>query len=233
MSAEEVSVACRCGRRMATDPLGRRGTYRCGCGAVIRLTFPGDDKDRDRCPVGSARRRCTEPVMGAMYVCERHAVEITGKVLGNPELLVGHDIQVVGRGTFDRVDHHLGLILQDHAEERAERTRRKQCMSVVYYVQIRPGEVKIGTSINLADRMSSLRAHDVEDLLAAEPGGQELEKMRHHQFNHLRLHCQREDFRQGDDLASHIAMVREHFGPPYELPARLVAETQATTVRSA
>lgn len=84
--------------------------------------------------------------------------------------------------------------------------------SLVYYVRVAPDTIKIGHTVNIKQRMSALRV-PLASLLATEPGGEPLERMRHKQFAHLR-HGRLENFTDAPDLASHIAMLIEHYGPP-------------------
>lgn len=78
---------------------------------------------------------------------------------------------------------------------------------VVYYALIGP-VVKIGVTMRLRTRMHALMA---DELLVTEPGGYELEDLRHRQFEHLRatIGTYRELFAPGDDLISHIEMLRQ------------------------
>ncbi len=77
---------------------------------------------------------------------------------------------------------------------------------VVYYAVIRDW-IKIGTTRQLEVRMSELL---VDELLVTEPGGFELEQMRHKQFAHLKA-LRREYFNPGQDLLDHIEMLRLHY----------------------
>jgi hypothetical protein len=86
------------------------------------------------------------------------------------------------------------------------RVARENAPPVIYYALL--GEVvKIGTTTRLRDRMNSLKA---DELLATEPGNSVLEELRHKQFEHLRAPVarQRELFMPGDELVSHIDMLR-------------------------
>lgn len=74
--------------------------------------------------------------------------------------------------------------------------------ALVYYVRF-SDRVKIGTTHNLAKRLADV-PHD--EVLATEPGGLILERQRHEQFAHLRVH--REWFTLTPELADHIAAVR-------------------------
>jgi hypothetical protein len=80
--------------------------------------------------------------------------------------------------------------------------------SVVYYIRIRD-LIKIGYTTNMEARMNDLLADEV---LATEPGGEPLERMRHAQFKHLKVRGER--FRPEAELLSHVAMIREHNGEP-------------------
>lgn len=84
--------------------------------------------------------------------------------------------------------------------------------SLVYYVAQRDDTVKIGTTVNLVQRLSSLRLPR-EAVLATEPGGRDLEQVRHKQFAAIK-HGRREDFDRSPELMSHIDMLIAHYGPP-------------------
>ena len=97
---------------------------------------------------------------------------------------------------------------EDYLRRRDEAT---QAQSQVYYV--RTGDhVKIGYSVNLAQRLTALRLHP-DAVLATEPGGRELERQRHLEFADERV-GRREDFNPSRRLLAHIEAVREEHGPP-------------------
>lgn len=76
--------------------------------------------------------------------------------------------------------------------------------SVVYYVRL-GDHVKIGTTVNLTLRLRALYLdHDASLLLAVEPGGFELEQIRHEQFDAERVHANRELFNPSPRLLAHI-----------------------------
>lgn len=80
------------------------------------------------------------------------------------------------------------------------RPRPRQMGSVVYYIRF--GErIKIGTTFDLEQRLAAL-PHD--EVLLTEPGGVELEKQRHRQFN-AHLIAGREWFEAHPDLLAFIA----------------------------
>lgn len=87
----------------------------------------------------------------------------------------------------------------------AELDNRQQC---VYYVR-RANMVKIGYTVDLTTRMIALRPNEI---LAIEPGNEQLERERHKQFRDLRI--EGEYFHPGKALQDHILAVREEFGPP-------------------
>ena len=97
-----------------------------------------------------------------------------------------------------------------HATEVRERVRGNREPSLVYYARI--GDyIKIGYSTRLRRRLATLR---VDELLAVEPGGPDLERERHHQFDAERIDLRRENFRPSPALADHI----EHLRDAHPLP---------------
>lgn len=96
---------------------------------------------------------------------------------------------------------------RDSAKHKAKLAER----SVVYYVRIGDA-IKIGFTSDLTARMSQIRV-DRANVLAAEPGGRELEAKRHEQFSEIRI-GQREDFKPTLALIRHIEAVREFHGDP-------------------
>lgn len=83
--------------------------------------------------------------------------------------------------------------------------------SVVYYGRI--GDyIKIGYTTRLRNRLSTLR---VDELLAVEPGGADLERERHHQFAAERIDLRRENFRPSAALSEHILAARAKHGLPH------------------
>lgn len=71
--------------------------------------------------------------------------------------------------------------------------------SVVYYMRL-GNRVKIGMSASLVNRVADIQP---EELMATEPGGYDIEKLRHQQFAELRVSG--EWFRLEDPLTSYIA----------------------------
>jgi len=72
----------------------------------------------------------------------------------------------------------------------------------VYYLMIGPSTVKIGTTMDLLQRLSQLRS-EPQYVVGLERGGRELERQRHKQFADERR-SRREDFRLSDRLKKHI-----------------------------
>lgn len=105
---------------------------------------------------------------------------------------------------------------EQRARDQAHQQRRDQAyadQSVVYYVRLGNGRIKIGYTTNLSARLSSLRLHE-HDVLATEPGGRELEAQRHHQFRSERMGRRHEDFDLTARLTEHINDVRAQHGQP-------------------
>jgi excisionase family DNA binding protein len=78
--------------------------------------------------------------------------------------------------------------------------------SVVYYIRF-GDRIKIGTTVNLVSRLGNL-PHD--QLLATEPGGVNLEGLRHAQFAEHRIRG--EWFRPAPELLAHIGSVKTSAG---------------------
>jgi hypothetical protein len=84
--------------------------------------------------------------------------------------------------------------------------------AAVYYLHLKHGDIKIGQSINLLQRMQGLRS-SLADVLAVEPGGFDVEQLRHRQFAaHRRGRV--EDFADALELRNHIAAMRLAHGDP-------------------
>lgn len=105
-------------------------------------------------------------------------------------------------------------------QDQAEATRAAP--HLVYYARLGHNHIKIGTTYDLTRRMAELRVVNESNLLAAEPGGFDVEQQRHEQFRKWRYQRRKEDFGEGPDLLDHIREVRAAHGSPYELAARLV-----------
>lgn len=85
---------------------------------------------------------------------------------------------------------------------------------VVYYV-LRGKYVKIGTTVNLRERMRDLMPDAV---LAVEPGGRALERRMHEHFARIRYSRDREYFLLTEELQEHIdAVIAKHGPPPPDL----------------
>ncbi|MCT2177433.1 hypothetical protein M3F63_07090 [Brachybacterium muris] len=130
---------------------------------------------------------CDAPSMedAPFPICERHLIQIARFALS-----LGKDVLA---GKADTVES----MWQRHVK------RRKQAQSVVYYLDIGDGYVKIGYTTNLRKRMQSMYLTP-DKLMAVELGGAAKEHERHVQFAHLR-EGRSERFRLDDDLRAHIA----------------------------
>ncbi len=78
--------------------------------------------------------------------------------------------------------------------------------SVVYYIQMPHGRVKIGRTVNITNRLQTF-ALTPRSLLAVEAGGADVEHLRHEQFADERV-GRSELFDASDRLVAHIASVR-------------------------
>jgi hypothetical protein len=111
---------------------------------------------------------------------------------------------------------HLGRHAYGEAQSQPVRTDESlraralavRAASTVYYV--RCGHlIKIGTTTDLGRRFKAVRPNE---LLAVEPGGQEVETQRHRQFAGLR--ASGEYFHPGRALQEHIIQLRTSCGIP-------------------
>jgi hypothetical protein len=199
----DITVACSCGRTMTPDVLAGNGSYRCGCGNRVKVTVKetanctGLAENGERCRLVPIR----EAAQFDLTLCGQHYE-------GYLSVL---DLIRDGERARESIEILASMENDDEAAGRARWQEYRQLaaeQAVVYYVRIRD-LIKIGTTTNMKDRMNKLLADEV---LATEPGGEELERMRHKQFAHLKVRGER--FDPGPDLLSHIAMIREHFGEP-------------------
>jgi hypothetical protein len=147
---------------------------------------------------------CTEPsVPDAPFpICFRHASAVY-------EFLRGR-IDAAGQSNW-LDDRASALIASSVQRPRQDHDNR----GAVYYVKL--GDLlKIGcTYRRVWDRVSSYPPHRV--LLAAEPGGFEVEAQRLAQFAHLKVSGKEwHDF--GPDLREHVAAIRELHGVPQSQP---------------
>jgi len=150
----------------------------------------------------TSRMRCTTELADGRFcdttsaegapfpICPRHAAQLYGWMQG-----MVAEVQ----GKHREYPELYAAVVQDVADDQYAKanTRRHQ----IYYVRI--GElIKIGTTANLQRRISQYPPNS--ELLAQEPGGEDMESRRHAQFRHLLTH-RKEWFRPGPDLMDHIA----------------------------
>jgi len=204
----DVTATCGCGRKMSPVGTAQRGTFRCGCGVQVLITV----EDRATC-FGMAENgeRCR--LMPVREAVPKYGVSLCGDHLEGYESVLKaiRDGEAASKAilTAIEIESNEGrMVFRENPEADADLARRYAAQSVVYYIRL-GDRVKIGTTVNMAARMSSLVP---DEILATEPGDRQLEKMRHKQFAAQRIRGER--FRLDDELAAHIAMIREHFGPP-------------------
>lgn len=200
-------------------PLAAKGPghFRCGCGAQIAVTGLPVKSDR-HCPMTFKRGQCLRPKKSHEPVCDRCAVRIAELVLNSSKLCA----QIADKQAAERF---VEARSRAWAEQRARRVEAWKCLKqygahVVYYVQTRPGVVKIGTTSGLVGRIQGLRVQP-EDVLAAEPGDRAVEKQRHAQFEALRIRKRWEDFTLTEELQAHIDAVAAQYGDPFEMAGQL------------
>lgn len=122
-----------------------------------------------------------------------------------------HQVQLSNQAVFETLAGR-GPDYEKIAARNNARQDALDAQSVVYYIR-EPNEcIKIGYTTNMRSRLTGLRM-DESSVLATEPGGYDLEQMRHRQFADLRI-GRHERFRPEPELLSHIEMIRGHFGDP-------------------
>lgn len=203
----------------ATTSRPRYGPSSRECGAVVAGVRCGQPLDRGEL--------CCE-------TCERRIVDAMWSDDGNPRTgrrgRRQHILDLVGNLAFQR-ERAKRLTKEKNEKaakaEAARVARQDTSHHVVYYVRLGRNHIKIGTTGDLPRRMAELRCVNADNLLAAEPGGPDVEKQRHQQFKKWRYHVRKEDFGESRDLLRHIAEVRAEHGDPYALAAELVKRSPA------
>lgn len=131
---------------------------------------------------------CRREPNDVSQVCQTHFVEI------------GYQFYRERKPMFESVFRR--ELTDEEREEHERREAERLSRSVVYYIRI-GDHVKIGTSINVSDRLRSFYL-DESALLATEPGGYDLEKQRHREFADERVSTNRELFNPSRRLLAHI-----------------------------
>jgi hypothetical protein len=228
---DDVSVTCACGRVMAPVASLGPGNYRCGtCRTRVNITSPLLSAEAGRC-TWIADRRCDQARYRNTPLCRRHCQILATNMMVDPDMRMAM-IDKTGESQFWGEAREKQRAMEQARRSRLEDARhfaqmtRPDCPTV-YYVRLGEDHIKIGTSIHFPQRMNELRVVDHANILAVEPGGRDVEKRRHKQFDHLRYHIYREDFRAGRDLMEHIAAVRAEHGDPFELLTRLMEAARA------
>ena len=224
----EITVRCGCTRTMRPDTFAGPGSYRCGCGARVALSgLP--DNDARRCPIRVDKRTCRGAKLPDAMACRPCTILIAKLALANPAVAcqLGTDQGAV-EFSLARQAETERLLAMDLT--RVDRRPDAPKCGVVYYAELRPGIVKIGTTLNLVARMNGLHIPPAS-VIAAEPGTYDVEKTRHRQFADQRI-GQREDFRVDEVLRAHVEAVAAEHGNPYELAARLADQTSGLASRA-
>lgn len=216
---------------MRVDALVGPLAFRCGCGARFSLNAPQLDTNRNRCVFVASMSRCRANRLPDVPVCEEHAALISAAADGSIRQFKQRQMDMLEnpRESWEETcKRELPPPPPGYSDRiKAELHAKKLPGSVVYYVRIRPGVIKIGVTINLDDRLKAMRMSAPGDLLAAEPGDRAVEKARHAKFADFRMDCRREDFAEADELLAYVSALRARYGDPHTLPARLLAQGAA------
>ncbi|MEU9264572.1 hypothetical protein AB0E04_03835 [Streptomyces sp. NPDC048251] len=193
---ETTKLKCHCGRLMAADGRLGRGAFRCGCGRdpIHVVEHPSPAR---HCSFGTCRTLATtrEP----LRFCPEHEAEaaaLLARVAGSAKLRELEDLLPKSRSTWVRRYGYKMSPLPSTTDQ----------ASVVYFAR-RERLIKIGTTVQLRQRMHSLATC----LLATEPGELVRENQLKRQFSHL-LAVGREWFHPGPDLIAYINGLREAEG---------------------
>lgn len=238
-------------------------TVMCGCRGVMRRekAAPGEALDWHICPgcKGAVQVRVHEEPRPSAASC---GVVINrqrcGRVLAPGAMLCGPCGEAIIKGALEDpawrtwTARHVADISVRKAKldilatekEEAEREKQRQKAArraaraddsghVVYYARTGENQIKIGTTGDLPRRMREFRLVNPANVLAAEPGGYELERQRHDEFKAERWNKRTEDFTDSPALLLHIELTREEHGDPYALAARLLAEHEGRGLQSA
>jgi hypothetical protein len=225
----EITVRCGCSRTMRADAVGP-GRYRCGCGAQVALS--GLPKVDDRhCALPKGNRICNGPKLADAMACEPCSVLIAKEVLADKEAVeqLGTNAGATAYRTARKAELDRLLALREDLV-RIDRSPDAPKCGVVYYAELRPGILKIGTTLNLRTRMSTLHVPPAS-VVAAEPGTYDVEKARHQQFAHLRI-GRGEDFRVDEGLREHVEALAAEHGDPFDLATRLTRQAEELASRA-
>lgn len=203
--------------------------YQCpGCGGFVdvRVTFDDDGEHNCGAIQDKAGTRCGERIPPGQVICQPCMYKASLQYVETEQgrsimaaLLAEQDIEAGRRATKARRD------AETAARREAEAVAGNTARHVVYYCRLGANHIKIGTTMDLPRRMVELRVVNASNLLAAEPGGYDVEHQRHEQFRKWRYQKRKEDFGEGPDLLDHIRAVRSQHGDPYALATHLGAPT--------
>jgi hypothetical protein len=156
---------------------------------MVRPAFGNDSHPAPHRDLGCSWGRCEASPLSVAPLCRHH-------------LLVAY------RVTRDLLDQ-VSAGLDDRTEPRQDQA---DVIDLVYYVRLPHGDIKIGHTSNLKQRMAGLRL-TLADVMAVEFGGQPKELLRHQQFATLRR-GRTEDFQPDELLIEHILELRSTVGDP-------------------
>lgn len=214
----QATVHCGCGRTMTPAGSLGKGYYRCGCDTIVRLQLD-EQALAARCVYRvKAGRQCAGRPMHGTQLCGDHLQEVFRLVVDEPDHFPARALDFTAALTRLRTTE---AELEGEGRRRwlAKQAELDKRPHVVYYLRLGNGDIKIGYTSNLPERMRALRARP-GDLLAVEPGAREKEKERHQQFASLRRESWWEDFEPAPELLRHIEAVRAEHGDPADWPPR-------------
>ncbi|MFB7500038.1 GIY-YIG nuclease family protein [Streptomyces sp. NPDC056161] len=206
---QELTVNCGCGRTMTLDALKGRGAFRCGCGVRIRIAE--NARASSACQVDGCR---TASVTGQkIRLCPDHRDEITvvlAQDIARTDIKSLVQLQERGAGRWEPpvIPVYIGPAVgpTDAATVVREVPGTGRHDPIVYF--LRNGDrVKIGTTTNLASRMTALSLRKTNVILALD-GGRELEGLLHRRFYSHRI-GNTEWFNFADEIKHFVAVRRK------------------------
>lgn len=244
----EPTVRCACGRTMNPDTLRGRGHYRCGCGHRIHITIPAPRGNQ--CVGTHHDEPCRLPtvITDPLPLCDNHFTSTGLRRYASwwdrPDDELAHLIATerlrMELETMDGGQDWIDYWMRAYADQEQDLQHRRtpsgrqrdrelantEAQGVVYF--IRSGTaVKIGKTLNLAQRLKDINAPETE-VLATEPGYTRRERELHRVFARHRLNG--EWFRLAPPLTAYIDNLRTTAHRPAASPAQTRVDNSPPTL---
>lgn len=183
----DYAIACGCGRAMTPDGRAGRGAFRCGCGARIRVV----EKQTSTAQCSATACRAVSVTGATIRLCANHKDEVTMMLA---QEVARTDLKNLGRLAEEGATRWREPVIPVYCGPEVQTTEAAIVRDVngpgrhdpvVYF--LRNGErVKIGYTVNLYDRVTSLSLRR-SDILLLLDGGRALESAMHRRFHDYRI----------------------------------------------